>query len=284
MEEVEFFQGAEQEKVMKKLKMALSLAPALKPLGYMPEDNGCVRRVVLGIDACGLGFGAILHQEDGGSIHHPVRYESRLWMLTEIRYDAVMLECLGLLCVQEKFHYYPYWVQFLIKIDECTLVHQLIQPTSELQGAIVGRWPVYIQLLSINIKHMVGVKHKVPNTLFRRPSTEDKLRKLAKGRELAMWRLEETLDGELDALWVSAEEGKACTGFVIVFFICFLCYFLCFVEERESAAIWWAFVFLSISISMREKKMCRGWGSIRRRCRGQWGYQMRTLRGLRGLR
>ena len=45
---------------MEKLKAALSLAPALKPLVYTPEEDGFVGEMVLGVDACGLGFGAIL--------------------------------------------------------------------------------------------------------------------------------------------------------------------------------------------------------------------------------
>ena len=83
--ELEFVWGAEQEEAMKKLKTALSLAPALKPLVYTPEDNGFVGGVVLGVDACGLGFGAILQQEDPESRRHPVRYESGLWTPVETR-------------------------------------------------------------------------------------------------------------------------------------------------------------------------------------------------------
>ena len=71
--EVVFVWGAEKEKAMEKLKTALSLAPALKPLVYMPEDDGFVGRGVLGVDACGLGFGAILQQEDRENRPHPVR-------------------------------------------------------------------------------------------------------------------------------------------------------------------------------------------------------------------
>ena len=76
--EVEFVWGAKQEKAMEKLKTALSSAPALKPLVYTPEGNGFVGRIVLGVDACGLGFGAILQQEDRESRSHTVSYESGL--------------------------------------------------------------------------------------------------------------------------------------------------------------------------------------------------------------
>ena len=76
--DVEFVCRAEQEKAMEKLKTALSSAPALKRLVYTSEDDGFVGRNVFGVDACGLGFGAILQQEDRENSRHPVRYESGL--------------------------------------------------------------------------------------------------------------------------------------------------------------------------------------------------------------
>ena len=174
--EVEFVWGAEQERAMEKLKRALSSAPALKPLVYTTEDDSFVGGIVLGVHACGLGFGAIRQQEDRESRRHPVRYESELWTPAETRYDAVKLECRGLLRTLKKFRYNLYGVQFLIEIDARTLVHQLNQPTSDLPGAIVGRWLAYIRLFSFDIKHLAGVKHKGPDALSRRPGTEEELR------------------------------------------------------------------------------------------------------------
>ena len=60
---------------------------------------------------------------------------------------------------------------------------------------------------------MLGVKHKGPKALSRRSGTDEELRKLAEGGEEAVRRLEEFVDGELDAMWVSAEEEEACMGF-----------------------------------------------------------------------
>ena len=99
------------------------------------------------------------------------------------------------------------------EIDARKLVHQLNQPTSDLPGVIVGRWLVYIRLFSFDIKHMAGVKHKGPDALSRRTGTEEELRELAEGGEEAVRRLEEFVDGELDAMWVSAEGDEACMGF-----------------------------------------------------------------------
>ena len=110
---------------MRKVKEALISAPALKPLVYMLEEDRIVGGVVLGVDACGLDFSAILQQEDCEERRHPARYESGLWTPAETQYDAVKLECRGLMQALKKFRYYLYRTYFLIEIDACTLVHQL---------------------------------------------------------------------------------------------------------------------------------------------------------------
>ena len=58
--EVGFVCGMEKQNAMEKLKLVLSLAPPLKPLVYTPEEDAFVGRIILGVDACGFGFGAIL--------------------------------------------------------------------------------------------------------------------------------------------------------------------------------------------------------------------------------
>src|SRR5436853_1445265 len=121
---------------MERLKAALVSTPALETLCYSPEEDGFVGRIVLGVDAYGLGFGAILQQEDRDGKRHPVCYESGLWTPAESRYDTVKLECRGLLLAVRKFHYYLYSVRFLVEIDARTLVHQLNQPTSDLPGTV----------------------------------------------------------------------------------------------------------------------------------------------------
>ena len=60
---------------------------------------------------------------------------------------------------------------------------------------------------------MAEVKHNSPDALSYCPGTEEALREVVEGGEEAMRRLEEFVDSELDAMWVSAEEEEACTGF-----------------------------------------------------------------------
>ena len=120
-----------------------------------------------------------------------------------------------LLRALKKFRYYLYGVQFLIEINVRTLVHQLNQTTSNLLVAIVRRWLGYIRLFFFDIQHVAGVKHKGLNASSRRPGTEEESRELAEGREEAVQRLEEFVDGELDTMWASAEEEESCTGLCV---------------------------------------------------------------------
>src|SRR5437588_988312 len=200
---------------MERLKAALVSAPALKTLCYSPQEDGFVGQIVLGVDACGLGFGAILQQEDRDGKRQPVRYESGLWTPAESRYDAVKLECRGLLRAVKKFRYYLYGVRFLVEIDARTLVHQLNQPMSDLPGTVGGRWIAYIRLFDFEIRHVVGTKHKWPDALSRRPGTEEELRELREGGEEAVERLEEFVDAEL---------GTMCGGFCTDRFHSFVCF------------------------------------------------------------
>lgn len=76
--------------------------------------------------------------------------------------------------------------------------------------------------------HVAGGKHKSTNAMSHRPVREDELRRKAEGREEVVRRLEEFMDGEIDTMWVSAEEEKACTGFCNRVFHSFYVSFLIF--------------------------------------------------------
>ena len=121
--QVEFVWGAQQEKAMEKLKTALSSAPALKPLVYMLGDVRFVREIVLGVDACGLGFEVILQEEDQESRPHLVRYKNGRWTPVETQHDAVNLEGRGLLRAIKTFATIPTGFSFCSRstcASQCT--------------------------------------------------------------------------------------------------------------------------------------------------------------------
>ena len=97
-----FVWTVERQRAMDKLKDLLTNAPVLVTLDYSPTAG----LIILSCDACTkIGWGAIIQQvrEDGKK--HPARYESGLWSDAERKYDAVKLECRGLLKALKKFRF-----------------------------------------------------------------------------------------------------------------------------------------------------------------------------------
>ena len=199
--------GPEQEKAIRDLKHALVSPPALLPIVYTSEPGKkAPGRIVLGVDASRLGYGAILQQEDENGKRHPARYESGLWTDTERNYDAGKLECRALLCAVKKFRNYLYGVHFLIEIDAKTLIHQVNQPINDIPGTVVRRWLAYIRLFSFDIVHVPGTKHKGPDSLSRRPATEKEEEEKRRNGNREEEEIEETIEGVLGRLSVE-EEG-----------------------------------------------------------------------------
>ena len=97
-----FVWGEEQETAMDTLKLALTTAPALKPLDY----SSLAGEIILAVNSSLKGWGATLSQvnpETGK--RHPSRYESGLWTESESRYDATKRECRGLLKALKKVRF-----------------------------------------------------------------------------------------------------------------------------------------------------------------------------------
>ena len=174
---VEFVWEEKQQAAMDSLKRALMNAPVLKPIDYKAKG-----KVVLSVDSSLIGWGAILQQEEEGSVDdatgkgsskrkrkmHPARYEGGVWSGAEKNYDAGKLECRGLLKALKKFREYLYGTRFLVQIDARTLVYQLNQPASDLPGSVVNRWIAWIRLFDFDIEHVEGSRHGGPDGLSRR--------------------------------------------------------------------------------------------------------------------
>ena len=85
---------------METLQMQLTEAPILITLDYSPSAG----MIFLNVDASTIvGWGATLEQMQNDGTRRPARYESGIWNGPEKRYDAVKLECRGLLKALKKF-------------------------------------------------------------------------------------------------------------------------------------------------------------------------------------
>ena len=70
---------------------------------------------------------------------HPSRYESGIWSNAERNYDAIKLECRGVLKALKKIRYWLYGVKFILEIDANVLVAQFNRLGTDLPGAFVTR-------------------------------------------------------------------------------------------------------------------------------------------------
>ena len=142
---------------------ALTTAPVLISLDYSPSALG----IVLQTDASTIGWGGVLaqYQEDG---LHPARFESGIWSDAEKKYDAVRLECRGLLKLLKKFRFWVYGRHFFIQTDSRTLVWILNQPPNDLPNAMMTRWLSYIRLFDFDVEHINGKKNGAADGLSRR--------------------------------------------------------------------------------------------------------------------
>jgi hypothetical protein len=164
--DAEFVWSVEQQQAMDGLKVALTTAPALRPLDYS-ENAG---EIIVMVDASGTGFGVVLAQVGDDGMRHPVRYDSGLWTSAERKYDAVKLECRALLQALKKLRPYLYGVQFVVETDANTLVAQLNRTATDLPNAMVTRWLAWIQMFDFDVRHVPGKKNVVADALSRKPT------------------------------------------------------------------------------------------------------------------
>lgn len=87
--------GEEQKNGWKLVVQALTTAPALVSIDYS-EGAGLI---IAAVDSSGTGWGCCMMQcsREDPNLRHPVRFESRVWNVTEQRYDAGKRECLRIL-------------------------------------------------------------------------------------------------------------------------------------------------------------------------------------------
>jgi hypothetical protein len=95
------------------------------------------------------------------------RFESGIWSSAERKYDAVKLECRGLLKALKKFRFWLYGRYFTIETDAQTLVWLLNQPLNDLPNAMMTRW-LHTFGYSIFMLNIFLVTRTVAPMLYRR--------------------------------------------------------------------------------------------------------------------
>ncbi|XP_033761705.1 uncharacterized protein LOC117343459 [Pecten maximus] len=134
-----------QERAFITLKKMLSSSPILK----LPDIE---KEFVLQTDASDYGLGAVLLQEDEGTLF-PVAYASRKLKGGETSYAVVEKECLAVIWGILKFQKYLYGRQFTLETD-----HQPLLYLNKMKGtnARLMRWALQIQPYRFTIRAIRG--------------------------------------------------------------------------------------------------------------------------------
>ena len=110
----------------------------------------------------------MLSQLQSDGTIHPARFESGIWSDAERKYDALKLECRGLLKSLKKLRFWLFGRYFTVLTDSQTLVWLLNQPPNDLPNAMMTRWLAYIRLFDFDTKHVQGTKNGAADALSRR--------------------------------------------------------------------------------------------------------------------
>ncbi|MBW0539228.1 hypothetical protein O181_078943 [Austropuccinia psidii MF-1] len=114
------------------------------------------------IDTCGDGLGAALHQVqiiDDKPAEGPVCYISRQSKPTEARYSVSQMECLCLVWVLERLHYYLDGSVFEV-INDCTAVKSLLNMQTPNRYMLICQIAIQEYRGNMTIVHNEGKIHK----------------------------------------------------------------------------------------------------------------------------
>jgi hypothetical protein len=103
---------------MDTLKRTLTEASTLIRLDFSASAGP----IIINIDASTIGWGVAIHQLQEDGTRRPARFDSGIWSESERKYDAVKLECRGLLKALKKFRFWLYGRHFKVETDAQTLV------------------------------------------------------------------------------------------------------------------------------------------------------------------
>src|SRR6266496_6657368 len=150
---------------MEMLKRSITEAPVLISLDFSPDALA----IILNVDtSTTIRWGVILSQMQSDGKPWPAWFESGIWNKMELKYDALKLECWGLLKVLKKLWFWLYGRHFFVEMDAQTLTWLLSQPLNDLPNAMMTHWLAYIHLFNFMIKHIPRNKNSGADALSQR--------------------------------------------------------------------------------------------------------------------
>lgn len=159
----EFEWNERRQEAFDAMKLAVSSAPALRPIDYESDLP-----VILSVDTSFKAIGFILSQIDENGKRRPARYGSIPLNDRESRYSQAKLELYGLFRALRAYRLYLIGVKKLIvEVDASYIKGMLNEPDTQ-PNASMNRWIQGILMFDFTLVHVPGSKHVGPDALSRR--------------------------------------------------------------------------------------------------------------------
>lgn len=151
-EAVPFSWKEPQEVALQKLKVVLSSEPILAHPNFSKPFR-------VEADASGVGYGAVLMQED-----RPVAYLSRAWKPAEEHLPITFLELLAIIRAVEQWHVYLHGATFTVVTDHKAL--QWLRTLKNVSGRL-AQWAAFLQEYDFEVVYRKGDKQGMADALSR---------------------------------------------------------------------------------------------------------------------
>ena len=150
------------QKAFDEVKDRLTSAPVLITANFD-------KPFIISCDACKIGIGGVLAQEDEEGNERPIAYFSHKLNKAQQNYSITELECLAAILSIEHFREYVECHTFRVITDHASLKWLMRQ--TDLNGRL-ARWSLNLQRFDFSIEHRKGSLHIVPDALSRLPTDE----------------------------------------------------------------------------------------------------------------
>nr|CDJ92636.1 Putative tick transposon [Haemonchus contortus] len=151
------------EEAFGELKAKLTSTPVLSQLDVEAARTGeCP--YIIHTEASQLGIGAVLSQEGKDHFLHPIYFASNRLSSAEKRYHVTDLEALTIVFALQKFHYFVYGMEVVVRTDHLPLT--ALFKRSNVSSRVV-RWASEIQQYKLTIEYVKGKANAVADALSR---------------------------------------------------------------------------------------------------------------------
>ena len=135
-------------------------------MDIFPEE--IVNEVTLYTDACNLGLGAVLSQEDEDKKCRPLAFYSKKLTKSQLKYAIGVKELMAIFFGMEKFKIYLIGPEFIVRTDHRPLqwLKDLSNPSTRLR-LLSARWLIIARQFDFKIEFISGNKNVVADALSR---------------------------------------------------------------------------------------------------------------------